>query len=124
MNFSQSDFLLLTARFEKLEKQNRWWKIVNGLLLLSGVSIFLMGAKSADRIEPQVLRATSVEAQNFILRDADGHIYAQLSLNSGKTELPGRVQVWKMSRPALEFYDRSGDIVWTAPTEPVLLQVK
>ncbi len=81
MNSSQANLDLLAARVQKLEASNRHWRLVNALLLLSGVSVVLMGAKPADRLEPPVVRAGTVEAQAFILRNETGHVYARLSLN-------------------------------------------
>jgi hypothetical protein len=48
-------------------------------LALSSASLVLAGAKVADRVDPQVLRARTVEAQDFVLKDEDGHIYAALA---------------------------------------------
>ena len=81
MNSSQANLDLLAARVQKLEASNRHWRLVNALLLLSGVSVVLMGAKPADRLEPPVVRAGTVEAQAFILSNETGHVYARLSLN-------------------------------------------
>ncbi len=60
MNSSQANLDLLAARVQKLEASNRHWRLVNALLLLSGVSVVLMGAKPADRLEPPVVRAGTV----------------------------------------------------------------
>jgi len=81
MNSPQTNLDLLAARVQKLEAANHRWKFLNALLLLSGVAVLLMGAKPADRLEPNVIRAGSVEAQEFILKDETGHVYARLSLN-------------------------------------------
>src|SRR5207302_9319087 len=79
MNSPQPHLDLLAARIQNLEAANHRWKFVNALLLLSGVSSLLMGAKPADRLQPNVIRAGSVEAQEFILKDETGHVYARLS---------------------------------------------
>src|SRR5258706_14708493 len=81
MNSPQANLDLLVARVQKLEASNRRWRLLNALLLLSGISVVLMGAKPADRLEPNVIRAGSVEAQDFVLKDEAGHVYARLSLN-------------------------------------------
>ena len=81
MNSTRTSLDLLASRVQELEASNRRWKLVNALLALSAVSVALMGAKSADRIEPPMVRAGTVEAQEFILKDEAGHIYARLSLN-------------------------------------------
>src|SRR5260370_33666128 len=78
MNSPQANLDLLVARVQKLEASNRRWRLLNALLLLFGVSVVLMGAKPADRLEPNVIRAGSVEAQDFVLNDEAGHVYARL----------------------------------------------
>jgi hypothetical protein len=131
MNSTQSDFHSLTARIEKLETQNRRWKLMNALLLLSGVSVVLMGAKTADRIEPPAIRASTVEAHEFILKDETGRVYARLTLNppifamkqqKGRNYLiPSQVIP---GQAALQFYNDKGEVLWTAPTSPILVPVK
>ena len=131
MNATQLDFHSLAVRVEKLETQNRRWRFVNALLLLSGVSVVLMGAKSADRIEPPVVRASTVEAQEFILKDETGRVYARLSLNppisamkqqNGRTYLIPNQAV--PGQAALQFYSDKGEVVWTVPTSPTYVPVK
>src|SRR6266478_4299198 len=129
MNATQSEFNSLTSRIERLEVQNRRWRLVNALLLLSGVSVFLMGAKLADRIELPVVRAGTVEAQEFILKDKDGQVYARLSLGRAfATKRPnGLYFMPNMVSPAqatLQFYDEKGDVLWTAPSSPTMIPVR
>lgn len=138
MNSSERDIQTLAARVEKLEAANRRWKLANALLLLSGVSILLMGAKpanrlaaaNADRIEPDVLHARSVEAQDFVLKDADGHVYARLSL-SHRVDLKKKGRTYLLpsdeallSQAALQFYDDKGEVVWTAPSKAQYLPAR
>jgi len=101
--------------------------------VLSIASIFVMGAKPADRLQPNVVRAGSVEAQEFTLKDEAGHVYARLSLNSsvsarkqsnGRTYLIPNDSLAIPGQPALQFFDDKGDVVWTVPQEPTLRQVK
>ncbi len=133
MNSSQANLDLLAARVQKLEASNRHWRLVNALLLLSGVSVVLMGAKTADRLEPPVVRAGTVEAQEFVLKDETGHVYARLSLNpstrrimqsNGRTYLIPNNSLAIPGQPALQFFDDKGDVVWTVPQEPMLRPVK
>ena len=102
-------------------------------LVLSGVSVVLMGAKSADRIEPPTVRASTVEAQEFILKDETGHVYARLSLSlsnprmkqsNGRTYFIPNDSLAISGQPALQFFDDKGDVVWTVPQEPRLRTVK
>lgn len=132
MKYTETEFQALAARVEKLEARNRRWKLVNALLLLSGVSVVLMGAKPADRVDSDTIRTRSVEAQEFILKDADGHIYARLSLNPSLPEIIQRGRTYLIpsdslaipGQPALQFFDDKGDVVWTVPQGPVLRPVK
>jgi len=133
LNSSQTNFDLLAARVQKLEASNRRWRLLNALLLLSGASVALMGAKPADRLEPPVVRAGSVEAQEFVLKDETGHVYARLTLNpsirrimqsNGRTYLIPNGSLAIPGQPALQFFDDKGDVVWTVPQEPMLRPVK
>jgi len=124
----------LAARVEKLESQNCRWKLASALLSLFGAGFLLMGAKPADRLDGQVIRASAVEAREFLLKDDDGHVYASLSMNAGLKALQlngmnGRVfivpnQKLLDSGPALQFYDDKGHVVWTAPSKPELMTVR
>ncbi len=133
MKSSHSDVQTLAARVEKLESSNRRWKLANAVLLLLGVSILLMGAKPVDRlaaaakpdhIDPNVLRVRSVEAQEFVLKDEDAHVYARLSLSpslpgmkhqNGRTYLVPN-QTFPAGDAALQFYNEKGEVLWTAPS--------
>jgi hypothetical protein len=132
MTSSQANLDLLAARMQRLEASNHRWKLLNALLVLSIVSVVVMGAKPADRLQPNVVRAGSVEAQEFILKDEAGHVYARLSLNptlpkvtqKGRTYLVPSDSLATPGQPALQFFDDKGDVVWTVPQEPTLRQVK
>jgi len=132
MNSPQTNLDLLIARVQKLETSNRRWILLNALLLLSGVSVVLMAAKPADRLEPNVIRAGSVEAQDFVLKDEAGRVYARLSLNpsmarlkqsNGRTYFVPSDALAVPGQPALQFFDDKGDVVWTVPQAPTLRPV-
>ncbi|SRR5712692_4491427 len=131
MKYTESDLQILAARVERLEARNRWWKLANGLLLLSLVSLGLMGARPADRVDPPIIRAGTVEAQDFVLKDEAGHVYARLSLTPMPRSMKqpnGRLYVIP-SQPipgqaALQFYDDKGEVVWTVPASPAMVPVK
>jgi len=130
MNYSENDLQALAARVERLEASTRRWKVACSVLLLSGISLLFMGAKPADRVDPDVLHARSVEAQDFVLKDADGHVYARLSLaprvtvkkNGGMYLLPGDGAL--PGQAALQFYDDKGGVLWTAPSAAQLLPAR
>jgi len=133
MNSSQANIDLLTAQVQRLEASNHRWKLLNALLVLSIASVVVMGAKPADRLQPPVVRAATVEAQEFILKDETGHVYARLSLNpsvperkqsNGRTYLIPSESLAIPGQPALQFFDDKGDVVWTVPQGPTLRPVK
>jgi len=132
MNSSQANLDLLVARMQSLEASNHRWKLLNAVLVLSVASVVLMGAKPADRLQPNVVRAGSVEAQEFILKDETGHVYARLSLSpslpkvtqKGRTYLIPNDSLAVPGQPALQFFDDKGDVVWTVPQEPTLRPVR
>ena len=127
MNPFLADMETLAARVEKLESANRLWKSANAIALLLVISLLLLGtrhaervaaAARADRIEPDVLHARSVEAQDFVLKDADGHVFARLSFArkaSGRSYLAPSEPASGQARR--QFYNDKGDVVWTAPSK-------
>ena len=132
MNSQQANLDLLAARVQSLEASNHRWKLLNAVLVLSIASVVLMGAKPADRLEPNVIRAGSVEAQEFILKDDAGHVYARLSLNPSPPKITqkGRTYLFPSDsqaipgQPALQFFDDKGGVVWTVPQGPMLRPVR
>jgi hypothetical protein len=77
----------LTARVEKLEKQNRVLKRAGAIVLLLPFCVLIMGQARPSR---------TLEAQNFILTDSNGVKRAELAvLNAG---------------PILRFFDTNGAV--------------
>ena len=103
MDADLSNLQSIAARVEKLEKQNRLFKLCGLLLLLSASTLVVMGQARPTRI---------IEAQTFILKDANGNMRAEL--NTNKTGDPflsflgskGKVNGW-VSGDSLTFYDTS-----------------
>ncbi len=143
MNSAQLDVQALAVRIEKLEAANRRWKSASVIALLFIISLLLLStrhaervaaAAKADRLDQDVLRVRTVEAQDFILKDVDGHVLARFGLTPRIDEkllnnpngplylvpkdgvLPGQA--------ALQFYDDNGRAVWTAPTKPQFMTVR
>lgn len=131
MEFSQTDVQNLAVRIEKLEAANRRWKSASTIALLFVLAMLLLSTRHAervaagarpDRIEQDVLHVRTVEAQDFVLKDADGHIYARLSL-SPLVDVKRKGGTYLMpsdgalpGQPSLQFYNDKGDVVWTAPS--------
>ena len=67
-----SEFTAVVNRLEQLEKQNRRFKQVGVLALILLGSVFLMGQASPPR---------SIEANEFVLKDANGRIRGKWSMN-------------------------------------------
>lgn len=143
MEFSHVDVQTLAVRIEKLESANRRWKSASAIALLFVISLLVLStrhaervaaAARADRVDQDVLRVRAVEAQDFVLKDADGHVQARFGLTPRIDEkllnapngplylvpkegvLPGQA--------ALQFYDDNGHAVWTAPTKPQFMTVR
>lgn len=99
---TEVDLGALVERVRKLEAQNRRWK------LASFVFLFVMAASLASSLmaqqttEPSLMRAKKVEAQSFLLKDADGNIRAQMTMEADK--------------PNLVVYDRTGNVIWSMLT--------
>jgi hypothetical protein len=90
----------LIQQGERLERGNRRWKLALLVLLLSCLVLLLAGF---DYPQPNLVKARSVEAQNFILRDADGHILRRLAISD--------------DGPRLTFFGRARKYNHLAPVE-------
>lgn len=123
MNNSITSLESLVARVEKLELQNRRLKLASAAIVVAGAALFLGGAKFADRVDSQVLRARTVEAQEFVVKDDDGHVFARLSLHPNKIEINGRPAIVEpiTPGPALQFFGENGKPIWTAPQVPTMV---
>lgn len=88
----------LVQRLERLERGNRRWKLAV-LALLMGCMVLLFAG--FDYPQPNVVKARSVEAQTFVLRDADGQIRARMAIGE--------------DGPRLSFYDEQGNMVSSLP---------
>lgn len=123
MGIIETDLQILVARIEKLESQNLRWRAASVVVALFASSILLMAAKPADRIETPILRVTTVEAREIILKNRDGHVCARLSVtpiisrgnNHATFESEGQ------DLAVLEIYDERGNPVWVAPPSPTLV---
>jgi hypothetical protein len=105
MELTDANCNTLRARVRKLEVQTRIWQVA-GLLVLLALGFSRTAnvmAQQAGQATP--LRATTVEAQDFLLKDAGGTVMGQLTVRDGK--------------PALELYDASGKITWSTTTRGI-----
>jgi hypothetical protein len=78
MQSSTSDVQSLTARIEKLEKQNRIYKRVGLALLLLPAAVVAMGQARPNR---------TLEAQTFVVRDSTGTKRIELGMDDNSPML-------------------------------------
>jgi len=91
----------LIQRVERLERGNRRRKLAALALLLVCVVLLLAGF---DYPQPNMVKARSVEAQTFVLRDADGRIRARMAIGD--------------DGPRLSFFDEQGNVISSLPLKP------
>ncbi len=91
----------LLQRVERLERGIRRWKLAALVLLLGCLVLLLAGF---DSPQPFVVKAITVEAQNFVLRDADGQVRARMAISA--------------DGPRLSFFDEHGNVVSSLPLKP------
>ena len=129
MEVSDEHIRALTIRVEKLEIQNRRWKLSSTGLLLGITVLTIVGAAHSDAVDPSVIRAKTVEATNFILKDDSGRVRGRMSIATDTILEDGKVyQIWRpnvrVGQASLEFYDEDGNQVWLAPAIPTVQPLK
>jgi hypothetical protein len=118
----------LQMRVSKLEAQARRWRALSVLVVLAGVLLMLVGAGRSETAAPTVIRARTVEARDFVLKDEHGRVRARLS--SHPTEemeatVEGTVHHYDVAvEPALQFFDANGEQVWVEPRQTLLQPIK
>ena len=83
---------------EQLQREKRRWKISTIVLALVCI-VFLLSA--FDYPQPSLVKARSVEAQSFVLRDIDGHVWARMAISA--------------DGPQLIFFNEHGNVVSSLP---------
>jgi hypothetical protein len=111
MENTQPGLHSLAVRLELLEAQNRRWKCASVILGLVTASLLLTAAKPTENMDPSVVRAHVVEAQDFLLQGTDGQVHARLHMSGSHS-------------PSLQFYDEKGDIIWSANQSPIMVPTK
>jgi hypothetical protein len=111
MEHTQPGLHSLAARLDRLEAQNRKWKLASAVLGLVAASLLLTAAKPTENMDPALVRARVVEAQDFLLKGADGQVHARLHMSGSRS-------------PSLQFYDEKGDIIWSANQPPTVVPAK
>ena len=90
----------LIQRVEDLERRSRRWKLA-ALVLLSCLVLLLA---AFDYAQPNLVKARSVEAQNVVLRGADGQMRARMAIGD--------------DGPRLSFFDEHGNVTASLPLKP------
>ena len=140
MNSLELHVQTLAARIEKLEAAKRRWKSASAIALLFVLSLLLLSTRHAervaaaarpDRVERDVLQVRTVEAQDFVLKDADGHVYARFSITPNLAGMdqsgrPPRLEELPVipGQASIQFYDERGKVVWSAPARPQFMTVR
>ena len=106
MNRMISDLPDLVQRVEKLEKANRRLKLAGVLALTLVGCLLLLGAASPKR---------TVEAEEFVLRDANGDERARLGITAsgsalGFRDANGNLRAVLSTKGGLILYDAKGDM--------------
>jgi hypothetical protein len=119
----------LTIRVEKLEIQNRRWRLGSIGLLLGVTALAIVGAAHSDAVDPSVIQAKTVEATNFVLKDDSGRVRGRMSIATDTILKDGKVyHIWRpnvtVGQALLEFYDEDGNQVWVAPKIPTVQPLK
>ena len=87
-----------TSSLEQLQREKRRWKISTTVLALVCIVVLL---SAFDYPQPSLVKARSVEAQSFVLRDVDGHIWARMAISG--------------DGPQLIFFNEHGNVISSLP---------
>ena len=103
MSASHGEYGQLMARVGRLERQNRFWKI-GGIAAIAVLAASLTATAWAQR-NAMPFRTPTVEAEHFVLKDADGVTRGQFTMT--------------LSGPVLELLAPDGKVIWS--TRPHML---
>jgi len=81
----------LVQRLDRLERENRRFKWVGSMVLVTIAAFLVMGQAKSSNV-PKV-----IEAEKFVLRDKSGKVFAAL-------------QTEAKNEPALNLYDKNGKV--------------
>lgn len=104
MSTSQEEYGELLQRVRRLERQNRRWK-VGGIAAIAVLAASLTATAWAQQRNAMPFRTPTVEAEHFVLKDADGVTRGQFTMT--------------LSGPVLELLAPDGKVIWS--TRPHML---
>jgi len=98
-------------------------------MVLAGVLLVLVGASRSETADPAVIRARTVEARYFLLKDEDGRVRARLSVYPKQVVIHGKVSDMPPGKvipgqAALQFFDENGEEVWAEPKQPTFEETR
>ena len=100
----QDDLARLIDRVEKLERHDGTWKLWSILATLVLALALGVGAR-AQQGQEDLLRAKTIEAEDFLLKGPDGKTRGELTMKDGD--------------PVLQLYGRDRRVLWS--TKPTFL---
>ncbi len=126
MNENDDLVQALQIRVSRLEAQARRWRALSISVVFAGVLLVLVGAGRSETAAPTVIRARTVEARDFVLKDEQGRVRARLSSHP-TTGIETKVgdKVYQMpGNPALQFLNENGEEVWGEPRQTMFEPIK
>jgi hypothetical protein len=100
-------------------------------MVLAAILLVLVGAGRSETPDPTIIRARTVEARDFLLKDEHGRVRARLSLYPTGKEVTVEGKVFRMppekaipGQAALQFFDENGEEVWAEPKQPTFEQIR
>ena len=92
----------LLARVMKLERQNRFLRTAGFLIALALGFSLTANVTAQEKIHSSPLRASTIEAQTFLLKDPSGTLRGEMTVVDDKS--------------VLELFDATGKVTWTTGT--------
>lgn len=98
MSTSQAEYGELLQRVQRLERQNRRWK-VGGIAAIAALAASLTATTWAQQRNAMPFRTPTVEAEHFILKDADGATRGEFTVTA--------------NGPVLQLFGPGGRVIWS-----------
>jgi hypothetical protein len=99
MQMAETHHKDLLARVMKLERQNRFLRTAGFLVaLVLGLSL-TANVTAQEKARTSPLRASTVEARTFVLKDASGTVRGRMTVDDGES--------------VLELFDATGKVTWS-----------
>lgn len=106
MHIPATELQLLANRIAKLERQNRFWKIGGVLAVLALASLLAFSVRAQQEWPRPTERAKLIEAEAFVLTDANGVTKGEFSTKGGS--------------PSLQLYGSNGKVIWSTNPRMVI----